>query len=274
LIGEATAKRIAFYARDARVLEIGPGLGSLTLPMSEIAREVIGVEKDAKLFDILEDTFRLVPNVRFIKANVLTIDLTEVLGRGPEPWIAVGNLPYRVASQILMFLLERPTSAIPSPRPQTPDPQPPTPDPRPLFKDIYITVQKEFADRILAEPGNRTYGRLTVMIRYHADVKRLFDLDPELFYPRPKVHSTFLHLAPHGKYRLSPDEYRFFAELVKAAFSTRRKTILNALAGVSIDLGTKQQIRAALERNGIDAGARAETIQVAGFTRLSDSLYT
>jgi len=231
-----------------RFIEIGPGRGALTVPLASRVERLLAVEIDRDLAASI--LARGLPNVSVIQGDVLATDLATLAARlGPEPVRVVGNLPYNISSPILLRLLE--VSA----------------DGR--LRDATVMLQKEVADRIVAAPGTRDYGVLTLTTALRADVTRLLALPPGAFRPAPKVHSAVVRLA----FRPSPPSVRNPAaviELVRSVFLQRRKTLANALTRLAESRGIKPV--AALEAAGIDPRRRPETLTLDDAARLADAL--
>ncbi len=238
---------------DDVVMEIGPGLGALTIPVSQKAYRVIAVEKDIRLIPILKDVLadRSVRNVEVIQKNVLQMDLKRLCEDWGRQIIVVGNLPYHLSSQILIYLIHS----------------------RAAVKKCILMFQKELASRITAPPGNRAYGRLSVLLQYCARVKRIMRIDAAQFFPTPKVDSEVLHIEFHGKEQCIDDEEALLFEVIKAAFGKRRKTLKNALSHstLGIDAKTASDI---LFKTGIDPIRRAETLTVDEYVLLTKMLKT
>jgi 16S rRNA (adenine1518-N6/adenine1519-N6)-dimethyltransferase len=238
-------------------LEIGPGTGSLTLPLAATGAPVVAVEVDRDLVRLLSQ--RVPSNVTLIGADFLDLDPIPVL-RGLEPqrppgalesdrspfrFRAVGNLPYNVASRIVLRLVEFHRR-------------------HPLFADATIMLQREVADRLLGRPGTKDYGVLTILTTLHARVTRLLDLPPGAFLPRPKVYSTVVRLT-FGPAAARVTDERRFERMVKAMFSQRRKTLGNALKSFHRQAGE------ALRQAGLDPKRRPETLQVTEIARLAET---
>lgn len=233
------------------VLEIGAGLGALTIPVARIAREVFAVEKDRKIIDILKTEILAsnLSNVVIMEKNILKIDiksLTENIGR---KIVVMGNLPYNISSQILVQLIES----------------------RKALSKAVIMLQKELAQRITAQPGCKDYGRLTVMHGYCSDIKKVADVKAHLFFPKPKVDSEVLEIKFKKRLEYSTNDEAFFFRVIKAAFGNRRKILKNALAAsaLNIDANTAKDV---LQRSGIDPVRRAETLTIEEFVKLSNNL--
>lgn len=236
IVGEIAPKR------SDRIVEIGGGTGALTFPLLERVDELHVVELDARLGSELE---RLRPRnaARLIvhHADALEFDFSA-LSAEPHDLRIVGNLPYNISTPLLFHLLSH----------------------RQAITDLVVMMQKEVARRIVAPPGNKEYGRLTVMLAAWMDTQIRFDVGPGAFKPPPRVWSTVLHMRPRRQARFSIDDERSYADLVRRAFSMRRKTLGRGLTGML----TRQQIESA----GIDPSARAETLEPAQFAALARML--
>jgi 16S rRNA (adenine1518-N6/adenine1519-N6)-dimethyltransferase len=231
--------RIAAVASHDSVIEIGTGLGILTRALAARAAKVTSVEVDAGIVRALREESALPANVDLIHADALTLDLDGLVRDVAGPVRIVGNLPYAVASPLLRRLLAL------SDR----------------LDSWSVMVQKEVAGRLLAAPGTRDYGSLTILHQLLASVQARLDLHPRCFYPVPRVTSTFLHLEPRADAPLVPGELGEIEGVVRAAFAHRRKTIVNSLrtasAGKSL---TAEQIAEVLNRHGVDPRARAQSL--------------
>jgi 16S rRNA (adenine1518-N6/adenine1519-N6)-dimethyltransferase len=224
---------------DQRVVEIGPGLGAITLPLLARVPELHAVEIDRDAIRHLRTVTGASPSLHIHEGDALEFDLAQLDdGRGLR---VVGNLPYNISTPLLFRLIEQ----------------------RQHVRDIHVTLQKEVVDRMAAAPDTEHYGRLTVMLAPWLRVERLFDIGPGAFRPPPRVTSTFVRLGPHAE-PLRIEQPRCYARVVAAAFSQRRKTLRNALKAIL----SQEEIRAA----GIDPGARAETVPAAGFAALAEQL--
>jgi 16S rRNA (adenine1518-N6/adenine1519-N6)-dimethyltransferase len=238
-------------------LEIGPGTGSLTLPLAATGSPIVAIELDRDLVRLLSE--RVPSNVTLMSGDFLDFDPIPVLrglepqrlpgalesGRSPFRFRAVGNLPYNVASRIVLRLVEFHRR-------------------QPLFADATVMVQREVADRLLGEPGTRDYGVLTILTTLHANVTRLLDLPPGAFLPRPKVHSTVVRLT-FGPAAARVTDERRFERMVKAMFTQRRKTLGNALKPFH------RRAAEAIRQAGLDARRRPETLQVTEIARLAET---
>ncbi len=232
------------------VVEVGPGLGALTRLLAERAGRVIAVEIDTGLADILKEELADLGNVDVINRDFLTMDLRTLAGESGGILRVVGNLPYNITSPILFQLMD-------------------TPD---ILTRATFMVQKEVADRLLAEPGGRDFGIVTVLLGYHAEVSRLFDVSPRSFHPRPRVGSTVIRVDFEKPFPQRVGDERYLRSVVKAAFSMRRKMIKNCLSRAASLHRTEETVMAALESVGIDPNARAETVSLARFVALAETL--
>ena len=226
-------------AADDRFIEIGPGPGALTLRLAPRVAHLTAIEVDRDMVAHLRP--RVPANVTILEQDVLETDLAPLVDAGPVR--VAGNLPYNVSTPILFRLLRAPG-----------------------VTDATLMLQREVVDRILAKPGTKDYGVLTVFVQVHADVQRLLALPPGAFRPAPKVHSAVVRLA----FRPSPvpiADYGTFEAMVRAIFTQRRKTLSNALKPFAEARGTPAT--EALAAAGIDGGRRAETLQLTELARLA-----
>jgi len=226
-------------------LEIGPGRGALTIPLSRRAGKVIAVEIDRDLAALL--TERQLLNVRVISADFLDFDLADALRDEPHPLRVVGNLPYNVSSPILFKLLD-------------------AADDGRLLSDAMLMLQKEVADRLVARPGSKAYGALAIQVALTADVEHLLTLPPGAFRPPPKVTSAVIRLRFRGP-AVDVGDRHLFERVVRGIFLQRRKTIANALRPVTDSLGlSAAQV---LEQARVDGSKRPEMLSLDEIARLS-----
>jgi len=247
--------RAANLSPDDRVVEIGPGLGGLTLSLARAASSVTAVEIDRHLEPILTETLAESPNVNVVYADFLKLDLEEMFTNafGDRPGIVVANIPYYITSPILEKLLDN----------------------KKRIKRIVLLVQNEFAQRAVAKAGSDACGSMSLYVQYHARVELIGTVPPTVFLPSPEVSSAILALDPvvPGTVAVENEERMF--HLIRAAFGQRRKTLLNALmrAPASYDLGftvnDREQAEALLARAGIDGIRRGETLTLEEFVRIS-----
>lgn len=233
------------------VLEIGAGLGALTIPVARVAQKVVAVDKDPKIIDILrtEIIANNLSNVVLMDRNILKVDikaLAEDFGRGI---VVMGNLPYNISSQILVQLIKS----------------------RKAVSRAVLMFQREMAQRLTAQPGCKEYGRLTVMLQYCSHIKKVADVKASLFFPKPKVDSEVLELRFKKVLEYEADDETFLFRVVKAAFGNRRKTLKNSLyaSELNIDANLAKHV---LESSDIDPVRRAETLNTEEFVKLSNNL--
>lgn len=225
------------------VLEIGPGIGTLTQGLLESGAKVTAVELDKKLPAVLAETLAGYENFKLVQGDILKVDVEELM---PPQFKVVANLPYYITTQILLTLLEKKL---------------------PVTK-IVTMVQKEVAERMTAAPNSKTYGAMTVAVQFRADVRIAFEVPPSAFLPRPEVTSAVVVCDVRESPFKVADE-KFFIKVVRAAFGQRRKTLLNSLMGAGF---LRENILAALEVANISAERRAETLSIEDFVNLSNSL--
>jgi 16S rRNA (adenine1518-N6/adenine1519-N6)-dimethyltransferase len=231
-------------APDDTFLEIGPGRGALTAPLSALVRTLIAVEIDRDLASALPSRL---PDVRVVRADFLDVDLRDLLREERTPVRVVGNLPYNVASPILFKLLR-------------------DADEGRLLRDATLMLQKEVADRLVARPGSTTYGALAIQVALLADAERILSLPPGAFRPPPKVKSAVVRL----RFRpaaVDVGDRATFETLVRGLFLQRRKTVGNALKPVADSL--RQSATALIERAQVDPSRRPEALSLDDFARLS-----
>lgn len=246
LVDRGIVRRIVAAAGVApgdTVLEIGPGRGILTEGLLEAGARVVAVEMDRGLHAALAERFRDEPRLTLHHGDALRFDLAAV----PAPYMVVANLPYQVTTPLLFRLIEAPRAPA----------------------VVVVMVQREVADRLLAAPGTKEYGVLTVGVRARARCEACFAVPPGAFRPPPRVRSTVLRLTPLASPAVPEDEMAAFMAVVRAALGRRRKTLRNALA--TLDLAPAR-IAAALAAAGIDPGARGETLDLSAFRRLHAAL--
>ena len=234
------------------VMEIGPGIGVITMEAAEKAKKVIAVEIDKNLIPILKETLKDYDNIEIINKDILKTDVNGLIDGCKEKFAGVkilGNLPYYITTPIIMKLLEDGVKA----------------------DSITIMMQKEVADRIKALPGTKAYGALSVAVQYYCTAEAVVNVPKEVFMPQPKVDSTVLRLCIRKEKPVILEDRDMFFRCVKAGFGQRRKTLLNSLMG--IDNITKDIVRDALEKAGIDPSRRAETLNLEEFAKLSNEVF-
>jgi len=239
----------AKIGKEDLVIEIGPGLGTLTNELLKNAGKVICVELDKRMIEILEDRFLLFDNIEIINDDILKLDIKNIIEKsGYKEAKVVANLPYYITTPIVMKLLETKVN----------------------LKSITVMVQKEVADRLCAKAGTREAGAITYAVEYYANAKELFVVPNTSFVPMPNVESAVIMLeVVKDKFQDVKDEEKLF-KIIKYAFMQRRKTFLNALDGVG--LGTKQDIKELLQKLEIDERVRGEALSLEDFINISNYL--
>lgn len=233
------------------VLELGAGLGALTTVLARTAKTVYAVEIDPQIINLLKAELcsNNIDNVVLIEKDILKVDIEKLSNQANRKIIVIGNLPYNISSQALIQLIKF----------------------RNGISKAVLMFQKELAQRITAQPKCRSYGRLTVMLRYCADIKTLAHIKSSVFFPKPMVDSQVLEIKFKNDFKHLIDDEAFFFKVIKAAFCQKRKMLRNALAGSEFHLDSKIAKRA-LEKANIDPCARGEALDVSDFIRLNNSL--
>ena len=234
------------------VLEIGPGIGSLTQYLAEAAKRVVSVEIDKTLIPVLNDTLSEYDNVTIINEDILKVDIESIVkeyneGRAIK---VVANLPYYITTPIIMKLFE---SGAP-------------------IDSITVMVQKEVADRMVMGPGNKDYGSLSLAVGYYAKATAVMNVTPGSFIPQPNVGSAVVHLKRYEKPAVEVGNEKYMFEIIRTAFNQRRKTLSNSLSNNPSLKVTRQQVQDALTEINIDEKARGEILSLTQFARLSDIL--
>jgi 16S rRNA (adenine1518-N6/adenine1519-N6)-dimethyltransferase len=241
----------AGFLHSDYILEIGPGLGALTIPLSGNVKKIIAIEKDSKLTDILGEKLAGsgITNVTLINEDILKTDLVKIIEVTEKKFKVIGNLPYNISSPFLDKIIIH----------------------RDLISMAVLMFQDEFARRLLAVPGGKEYGAITVITRYNATITPLIEVSREAFYPRPKVGSKVVVIDMEKPYLRRAEDELNFKRIVKGAFAHRRKTVLNSLKGAFQRCGG-DEISAALQKCDINPKRRAETIDIEEFLRLASEL--
>lgn len=242
----------AEITKEDCVLEIGPGIGTMTQYLAERAGSVVAVEIDKALIPILEETLQDYDNVTVINDDILKVDINRLVEEknGGRPIKVVANLPYYITTPIIMGLFE---SRVP-------------------LKSITIMVQKEVADRMQVGPGTKDYGALSLAVQYYAKPEIVANVPPNCFIPRPNVGSAVIRLTRYAEPPVQvKDEKKMFA-LIRASFNQRRKTLVNGLGNAGLPGITKESAAAALAQMGLSPTVRGEALTLEQFARLSDLL--
>ena len=240
----------AGVTKEDMVLEIGPGIGTMTQYLAEAAREVVAVEIDNNLIPILKETLAEYDNVTVINEDILKVDiktLAEEHNSG-RPIKVVANLPYYITTPIIMGLFE---SNVP-------------------IDNITVMVQKEVADRMQVGPGSKDYGALSLAVQYYAEPYIVANVPPNCFIPRPNVGSAVIRLTRHKEMPVQVADPKLMFRLIRASFNQRRKTLQNGLNNAPDVSFTKEQIMAAIESLGVPATIRGEALDLQQFAQLAN----
>lgn len=234
------------------VLEVGPGIGTMTQYLAENAGHVVAVEIDRNLIPILKETLADYDNVTVINEDILRVDIKALAEEynGGKPIKVVANLPYYITTPIIMGLFE---SGVP-------------------IDNITVMVQKEVADRMKEGPGSKDYGALSLAVQYYAEPEIVANVPPNCFIPRPNVGSAVIRLTRHKEMPVQVKDPALMFKIIRASFNQRRKTLQNGLGNASELPYTKEQIAAAIAEMGLTPTIRGEALSLAQFAQLSDIL--
>ncbi len=242
----------AGVTKEDCVLEIGPGIGTMTQYLAENARQVVAVEIDKNLIPILGETLAGYDNVTVINEDILKVDIKEIAEKYNDgrPIKVVANLPYYITTPIIMGLFE---SGVP-------------------IDNITVMVQKEVADRMQEGPGSKDYGALSLAVQYYAEPEIVANVPPNCFIPRPNVGSAVIRLTRHKEMPVQVKDAEHMFRIIRASFNQRRKTLQNGLNNSPEIPYTKEKILAAIEQMGLPATVRGEALSLEQFAQLSDIL--
>lgn len=245
--------KAAGVTKEDMVLEIGPGIGTLTQYLCESAREVVAVEIDKTLIPILEDTLSAYDNITVINEDILKLDIIRLVRErnNGKPVKIVANLPYYITTPIIMGLFE---AHVP-------------------VDNITVMVQKEVADRMQAGPGSKDYGALSLAVQYYADPYIAANVPPNCFMPRPNVGSAVIRLTLHNDKPVKIKDEKLMFKIIRASFNQRRKTLVNGLNnGAEVNL-PKETIAEAINELNVSPTIRGEALTLEQFARLSDIIH-
>lgn len=233
------------------VLEIGPGIGPLTVELAQLAGKVVAVELDRDLLPILAETLAPYGNTEIVSGDIMKLELDALLAEklGGLTAVACANLPYNITTPAITALLECGR-----------------------FSTITVMIQREVAARICALPGSPDYGAFSVFCQYHAETERLFDVGPECFLPAPKVTSSVIRLVPRSSPPPEVEDEALFFRVVRASFAQRRKTLLNGLSAAFGGQVDKDTLRQLIEDCGLPVGVRGERLGIPAFAALAARL--
>ena len=242
----------ADITREDCVLEIGPGIGTLTQRLAEEAGEVVAVEIDKNLIPILGETLADYDNVTILNEDILKADIHKIVDEhGGRPLKVVANLPYYITTPIIMALFE---SRVP-------------------LQSITIMVQKEVADRMRVGPGTKEYGALSLAVQYYAKPEIITKVPAACFMPRPNVDSTVIRLTRHEKAPVEIQDEAWLFAVIRASFNQRRKTLANGIANAGNIGVNRKQVEAVLAKMGLSTSIRGEALTLEQFAELSNRLY-
>ena len=242
----------AGLTKEDMVLEIGPGIGTMTQYLAENAGRVMAVEIDSNLIPILEETLKDYDNVTVINEDILKVDVKALAEEhnGGRPIKVVANLPYYITTPIIMGLFE---SRVP-------------------IENITVMVQKEVAERMQAGPGTKNYGALSLAVQYYAEPYIVANVPPNCFIPRPSVGSAVIRLTRHEKMPVEVKDEKLMFALIRASFNQRRKTLQNSLNNSAELSFSKEEIGEAIEKMGLSPSVRGEALTLEQFAKLADAL--
>jgi len=240
--------RTARVEKEDVVLEVGPGLGEMTLALARQVKRVIAVEIDPKLVAILNKKMKDYPNVEVVKGDILKVDFRQFLKREGHPIKVVANLPYQISTPLLFRFIES----------------------KEAFSTFTLMLQKEVAERMVAPPGRKEYGPLSIFIQIFLDVSIRFFIKPSAFFPPPKVKSAVVHMVWKEKPMIETNDEEWFKRVVRACFGYRRKTLVNALKHSELFLPEPVELK--MEAIGIDPRRRPETLTIQEFAGLAEAL--
>ena len=242
----------AGVTKDDLVLEIGPGIGTMTQYLAEAAREVVAVEIDKNLIPILEETLSEYDNVTILNEDILKVDIAALAEEknGGKPIKVVANLPYYITTPIIMGLFE---SGVP-------------------LDNITIMVQKEVADRMQVGPGTKDYGALSLAVQYYAKPEIVANVPPNCFIPRPNVGSAVIRLTRYPKPPVKVEDPKKMFALIRASFNQRRKTLVNGLSNAPEIKASKEDVQNAIAKMGLSETIRGEALTLEQFAALSNLL--
>ena len=240
----------ANVSKDDLIIEIGPGLGTLTKELLDRAGKVICIELDKRMIEIINDRFSMYDNFKLLNDDVLKVNLKELIAEEKvKTTKIVANLPYYITTPIIMKLLEE----------------------RLDIETITVMIQKEVADRLVTKPGTGDTGAITYAIHYYTEPKRVLEVPNTAFIPEPKVNSTVINLEVLKEPKVAVKDEKKLFDVIKTAFMQKRKTLLNALAN-SNKYGSKEKIDKTLELLGIDNRIRPEKLTLEEFAKIADEI--
>jgi len=240
--------RTAQVEKGDMVLEVGPGLGEMTLALAQHAKKVIAIEIDSKLAVILKQKVEDFSNVEVVQKDILKMDFSSFLRKEGHPIKVVANLPYKISTPLLFHFMES----------------------KEFFSTLTLMLQREVAERMVASPGSKTYGPLSIFIQLFSNISICFYIKPSAFFPPPKVESAVVHMSFRKKPVVNLEDEEWFKKVVKGCFGYRRKTLMNALKHSGLPL--PQSIESRMQKIGIDPRKRPETLTIQDLVHLAEAL--
>lgn len=234
--------------REDVVLEVGPGLGEMTVALARQVKKVIAIEIDERFLNVLIQKSENHPNVELIRSDVLKIDFKRLLGKESAPVKVVANLPYQISTPLLFRFIES----------------------KEAFSSLTLMLQKEVAVRMTASPGRKEYGPLSIFVQIFSDVSIRFIIKPSAFFPPPKIESALVYMTWKEKPMIDTEEQEWFKRVVKACFGYRRKTLINAIK--YSELCPSPSLESRMEEIGIDPQRRPETLSIQELAKLAEAL--
>jgi len=240
--------RTAEVGKEDVIVEVGPGLGEMTLALARLAKYVIAIEIDAKLVEVLKKKSADFPNVEVVKSDILKVDFKHFFKKEGQPIKVVANLPYQISTPLLFRFIEA----------------------KEVFSTLTLMLQREVAERMVAPAGGKDYGPLSIFVQLFLDLSIRFFIKPSAFFPSPKVESAVVHMVWKEKPMIEANHEEWFKSVVRAGFGYRRKTLANALKHSELSL--PDSIESRMEKVGIDPRRRPETLTIQEFVRLAEAL--
>jgi len=240
--------RTAQVGKEDVILEVGPGLGGMTLALAHDAKKVIAIEVDTKIVAILKEKVAGHRNIEVMESDILKVDFKQFFGMEGHPIKVVANLPYQISTPLLFRFIES----------------------KEAFSTFTLMLQKEVAERIVAPPGRKEYGPLSIFVQLFLDVSIRFHIKPSAFFPPPRVESAVVHMVWKEKPMIETNDEEWFKRVVRACFGHRRKTLMNALR--HSELSIPESIGLRMEKIGIDPRRRPETLTIQDFASLAEAL--
>jgi 16S rRNA (adenine1518-N6/adenine1519-N6)-dimethyltransferase len=240
--------RTAQVGKDDVILEVGPGLGEMTLALGQQVKRVIAIEIDPKLVEILKKKLEGYPNVEVTKMDILKVNLNQLLEKEGQPIKVVANLPYQISTPLLFRFIES----------------------RKVFSTFTLMLQREVAERMVALPGGKEYGPLSIFVQSVSNLSIRFFIKPSAFYPPPKVESAVIHMSFRERPAVKWEDEKWFRKVVKGCFGYRRKTLINALKHSGLPL--PEGLEGRMEKIGVDPRRRPETLTIQELASLAEAL--